>query len=139
MDTDENRWGGVSTPRPIVTSVILSNRPHRQRGCIGKEVTPEKGDFLRRVMRMIRLHTAVLGAVALLVTLVAGAPALAGPHDDAISGESGEPGSKWEIGYALGLSTALSANVTAGVELKDFEGKAYAIPGLYITLGPASA
>jgi len=84
---------------------------------------------------MIRLHTAVLGAVALLVTLVAGAPALAGPHDDAISGESGEPGSKWEIGYALGLSTALSANVTAGVELKDFEGKAYAIPGLYVTLG----
>jgi len=54
---------------------------------------------------------------------------------NAIAGKSREPGSRWETGYALGLSRVLSPKVTAGIELKDFEGKAYAIPGLYITLG----
>jgi len=45
-----------------------------------------------------------------------------------------EPGSTWEKGFAMGLCKVLGRHITAGVELKAGEGKAYLIPGVYLNV-----
>ena len=49
--------------------------------------------------------------------------------------KSREPGSRWEKGFALGLSRVLSFRTTAGIELTNVENKTYAIPGVYVRIG----
>jgi len=57
FETAELLSGGVTSD-----GVILSNRPHRRRGCIGKEVTREKGDFLRSGAKNLRGEKQILRA-----------------------------------------------------------------------------